>query len=223
MYSTKLGQYTVYHEHSEEYHSLKREIFSGNTYYLELENPSPNILDGGAHIGLFTLYYKQLYPEATILAIEPLAENIVFLEENIYENQLEGVSTEHVAIAGHNGAMKFYFDSTPEKWFSTAGLFEGAWNGAQKTESRTVPTKTLSSYLEKQYFDLVKLDIEGAEFEVISEAKALLSRSKQYLIEFHPRNGQRVEELEKIFTDRGFQVQSEKTSRAGLQLLHAWS
>ncbi|PIY80616.1 MAG: hypothetical protein COY80_01985 [Candidatus Pacebacteria bacterium CG_4_10_14_0_8_um_filter_42_14] len=223
MQSTRLGQFTVYLDHSEEFHSLKREIFSGNAYYLELENLAPNILDGGAHIGLFTLYYKQLYPAATITAVEPLAENIVLLEQNIFENQLEGVTTDHVALADHDGAMKLYFDATPEKWFSTAGLHNGAWSGAQKSDSRTVPTKTLSSYLREQKFDLVKLDIEGAELGVIAESKALLSRSDQYLIEFHPRNGSKIEQLEKIFTDRGFKVQSEKTSRAGLQLLHAWS
>lgn len=221
MQNSRLGSYTVYYNNSEEFHELKREIFTTQVYYLELANTKPTILDGGAHIGLSTLYFKQLYPQAKIIALEPLAENAVCLEKNIYENQLTDVQTIHAALAEQAGAVQFNYDATDEGWFSSASLYAGAWNGAQKTAVRTVPTVSLSSLLNEQHFDLVKLDIEGAELAVLNSARAVLSAADNYLIEVHERKDNRAEKLEKLFTEEGFTVSTQPLTKDGLSLLYA--
>ena len=84
---TKLNQYIVHYTTSQEYHELKREIFSQGIYYFEADNDAPVIIDAGAHIGLATLYFKSLYPDARITAIEPYPRsfellNKIFLKTN---------------------------------------------------------------------------------------------------------------------------------------------
>ena len=221
MQNSRLGSYTVYYNNSEEFHELKREIFTTQVYYLELSNPQPTILDAGAHIGLSTLYFKQLYPQAKIIALEPLAENAYFLEKNIFENQLTTVQTVHVALAEQTGAMQIHYDSTEEQWFSSASLFVGAWNGAQKTATRTVPTLTLSSLLKEQHFDLIKLDIEGAELAVLNTSRAMLRAADNYLIEVHDRRDNRAEQLTTLFTEQNFTVSVQQLTKDGLSLLQA--
>ncbi|OGJ15743.1 MAG: hypothetical protein A2632_02195 [Candidatus Pacebacteria bacterium RIFCSPHIGHO2_01_FULL_46_16] len=221
MQSSRIGSYVAYYNNAEEFHELKREIFTTQVYYLELSNPAPHILDGGAHIGLSTLYFKQLYPLAKISAIEPLAENAFFLEKNIFENQLADVHTVHAALAEHAGTVHLYYDKSEAGWFSTASVYAGAWNGAQTTTSRVVPTVSLSFFLEQEHFDLVKLDIEGAELGVLSAARTLLRAADNYLIEVHERKDNRAAQLERILVEQGFTVTKQQLTNDGLVFLHA--
>jgi len=221
MQSSRLGSYTIYYNNSEEFHELRREVFTTQLYYLELNNPKPTILDGGAHIGLSTLYFKQLFPEAKIIAVEPLAENAFFLEKNIYENQTTNITTMHAALSRHTGSAQLHYDETDENWFSTASLHASAWNGAQKTTSRVVPTASLSSFLKEERFDLVKLDIEGAELDVLAAAQSLLRSADNYLVEVHDRKDNRVQQLKRIFTEEGFDVINQQLTKDGLSFLTA--
>jgi len=72
---------------------VKSEIFTSDLYYFETENSTPFIIDAGAHIGLVTLYFKKNYPDSEIIAIEPNPESFEILENNMYENQIDGIST----------------------------------------------------------------------------------------------------------------------------------
>ena len=115
MKSSRLNNYTIYYNHSEEYHLLKREIFTQDLYHFETVQPAPFIIDAGAHIGLSTLYFKMLYPSSRIIAIEPHPENFKILEKNIYENQIEGVTLVQAALSDRSGINKLFFDKTIEK------------------------------------------------------------------------------------------------------------
>ncbi len=108
MNSSRLNKYTIYHNNSEEYHNLKREVFTSDLYYFETENPQPVIIDAGAHIGLATLYFKQLYPGAQITALEPNPESFQLLEKNLFENMIDDVTTVQVALSDHSGEEHFF-------------------------------------------------------------------------------------------------------------------
>lgn len=206
MPSAKLGPYTVNFQSSEEYHHLKQEIFTQDTYYFETENPQPMIIDAGAHIGLSTLYFKKLYPGARVIAIEPLPQNFELLQQNVWENNLSNVETHQVALAARGEKADFYFDASSDHWFSTAGFTEGAWTKTQQSQMVTVPVRRLSEFLQPP-IDLLKLDIEGAEEEVLYEAREQLTHVKQMWIEFHPLPHQSLSHLTKLLTDHGFAFQ----------------
>ena len=186
---SNLGPFTVYYNNSQEFHELKQEVFTRDTYYFEPEIDSPLIIDAGAHIGLSTLYFKRLFPSAHIIAIEPNPQSFALLKKNVFENQLSNVELHSVALDDNSGQREFYRDSTSAEWYSTAGFLPGAWNHQQKSESFLVKTRPLSDFLSKSV-DLLKLDIEGAEQAVLTKAQERLTCISHLFVEFHPHSGQ---------------------------------
>jgi FkbM family methyltransferase len=209
MHSTQLGQYTVWFSQSDEFHNIKREIFTHNDYYLEFNHQDPVIIDAGAYIGLATLYFKRLYPDAKIWAVEPLLENYAVLKKNCTENLLEDVTTLHAALTESGATTLLHHDSTQLHWNSTASRFAHAWNGQQTTESVEVPALQLSELIQRIHrpIDLLKMDIEGSETAVLHEATRYLHKISNLIIEFHPRAGHSYESLEKLLTNNGFSVE----------------
>jgi hypothetical protein len=68
-----------------------------------------------------------------------------------------------------------------------------------------VPAIQLSSLLTR-HVDLLKLDIEGAEQQVLIEAKDKLHLVKKILFEFHPHPSQTLLDLQDLLTESGFTV-----------------
>lgn len=200
----KIDKYIVHFQNKEEILEIKKEIFAQHTYYFETDNPRPLIIDAGAHLGLATLYFKKQYPGARIIAIEPNTLNFKLLEENIWENQLEDVQTIHAALSSYGDQATLNAD-TKQSWLSTASIHPGAWNGDQITQPTTVQAVQLSSLITEPV-ELLKLDIEGAEQEILNEAQEKLYLVKKILLEFHPHATQSLPELEKMLTNRGYTV-----------------
>src|SRR5258708_710719 len=178
---SKLSPFTVFYENGPEYHQLKNEIFTQDAYFFETANPQPRIIDAGAHIGLATLYFKKLYPNARITAIEPNPHTFALLEKNIFENGLTDIETQNIALAGTNGTAEFFMDSTDEKWLSTASFTQGAWTRTQTSTSFQVPTAPLSQFLDAstEPTDFLKMDIEGTEQEVLMDSAKSLHLIKE--------------------------------------------
>ena len=97
MQSSKVGKFKVWYDSPEEFYELKKEIFSENCYYIGdlpsdfAQGKSMKIIDLGAHIGMTTLYFKRLFPQARLTAYEPIPANFVLLKKNVEENQLGNV------------------------------------------------------------------------------------------------------------------------------------
>jgi len=227
--TAKLPPYSIEFANSEEYHHLKREIWSGHCYYteLEVEDRAPVIIDAGAHSGISTLYFAKLFPTAQIIAIEPNPLTREILEKNIWNNRLEDrISVLSVALSNQVGTASLY--RLPNKqWQLNANLTNKAWNGDKLTESLEVATSTLSSLI-TQPTDILKLDIEGSELVVLKEAREKLYLINQLWVEFHPTPGNSLQELTQLLEKSGFKLtiwQKEKIitqERArGLCLIHA--
>jgi FkbM family methyltransferase len=224
---TKLGNFTVVAPNPEEYHSLKREIFSQDNYYVEVASATPRILDIGAHIGLATLYFKKLFPLAVIDCYEANPGVIQFLEENIFVNSLRDVTVHQLAVSSGSLTFDVHRDTSPDLWWSTASSLPGGWTGTQTTKKLTVPAVPLRDIL-RQRFDIVKIDVEGAEQEILHSAADVLRNADQFILEFHPVVGQKLEDVQELFTDACFQVELVKNGQkqaakivGGLVVLHA--
>ena len=71
MHQTKLAPFVVSYQNGQEFHHLKKEIWTEHLYYTEIDSVMPRIIDAGAHIGLASLYFAKTYPTAKILSLEP--------------------------------------------------------------------------------------------------------------------------------------------------------
>ncbi len=211
MPTTKLNKFSIEYHNSEEYHVVKREIFTDEIYYFETDAAQPVIFDLGAHIGLATLYFKYLYPFAQVTAVEPHPTNYKLLETNMWHNDFRDVQTIQAAVTAETSQTITLHADTEHDWFSTASLQSGAWSSEQQTQPLKVPTIRLSELLQPvEHVDLLKVDIEGYEQSVLAEAQSQLHKVSQLLIEFHPVQQQDYHQLWKFLEQQGYAVSSTK-------------
>jgi FkbM family methyltransferase len=168
---------------------LLHEIFVNGTYSFATPNPAPRILDCGANIGMATLFFKALYPAASITAVEPAPETFERLQLNVASNHFRDVTLINAALAEREGSMVMH-DHHCEP-----GSLIATTMGSAIGATRSVPAITLSSLLERSA-DFVKLDIEGAEYAVMREvvASGRTRQVRQLVLEFHDADT-RAEEL----------------------------
>ena len=141
-----------------------------------IKNPR-TIVDAGAYIGITTVEFAKKYPSATIIAIEPQADNFALLQTNTAS--LPNVKTTHGALWYQDKALTLS-NPTPRSW-----TFQASEDSSSATE--TVPAITLSSLL-SQYgsIDVLKLDVEGAEWPLFEkEDPAVLKKISIYVAELH--------------------------------------
>lgn len=211
MKSARLRKFQVWYENSKEYHSLKREIFGEDVYYMELENKSPYIIDVGAHIGLSMLYFKMLYPDSKVLAIEPHPSLVKLLRRNVEMNRLENVEVIEMAVGNEEEERSFFVDIDNE-WLSSSSFFKKAWSGTQENKEIKVNVVKLGSLI-KNKVNLLKLDIEGAEEEVLMSLGNRLNMVEHILFEYHPRKDKTPEKIVGNLLNYGFKTTFYKRGR----------
>lgn len=220
MQSTKLGKHEIWYENSDEFYELKKEIFSENCYYLELDKDDPVIVDAGAHIGMTVLYFKMLFPKAKILAFEPIPDNFALLEKNVTENQLENVELFQAVVAPKSGLLRIHEPTGEGAWKSGAGIIPRGWKGIQDNREIKVEAIGIQEILQKK-IDIFKMDVEGMEYEIVRNSGSLIRNVKNWLMEVHPRKDHRIEEIEKNLRQNGYQVEIKKDeSSLGRGLTH---
>lgn len=177
---------------------MYQEIFQQEIYRFKTEKRDPVIIDCGANIGLSIIYFKQIYPESHIIAFEPDSQVFNTLKKNIDSCNLSNVQLINKAVWDSETTLDF--------------MSEGADAGRvveldYSRQINHVPTVRLSQYL-KQPIDFLKLDIEGAETEVIQECKDYLSQVLNLFIEYHSfvNQPQTLPTIINILSEAGFRL-----------------
>lgn len=215
MQSSRVGKYEIWYENSDEFYELKKEIFGENCYYLELEKEDPIIVDAGAHIGMSVVYFKMLFPKARIMAFEPVSENFEILKKNVTDNQLTNVELYQAVVAPKSGRITIQEPTGEGAWKSGAGIISRGWKGIQVGKEIGVEAVGIQEIL-KEKIDLLKMDIEGMEYEVVRNMGPNIGNVKNMIIEVHPRKDHRIEEIQKILSQNGFRIETNRDkSRMG--------
>lgn len=170
-----------------------KDIFIQRIYDFEAATAAPFVIDGGGHIGLFALYCKQKYPAARILVFEPDKTTLPLLRKNIQLNNLNNVEVIEACLYSTNGTLSF--DSGKSDGSSIYG----------EEANTTIATVRLSEYIDGRV-DFLKLNIEGAELEVISEIESRLPLIDAMVIEYHgfPSVGQNLHKILSRLDSAGF-------------------
>jgi len=193
MFHTKWSNWEITTTNREEWHVLRQEILVQHCYALTTKISPKLIIDVGAHCGIASLFFKTAYPEAKIIAIEPNPNILTMLEENIWQNSLSNIEVWPYAIGQKAGKQKLF--SAAEEWYSVSSLRPDR----QSTSQSLVEVITLSSVLKKfPQVDLLKIDIEGEEKKVLTEAKDFLPQVKNLLVECHLEYGVNPNDLNSI-------------------------
>ena len=146
-------------------HALKHqyiEIYLERGYEVEDLPPNPRILDCGGNIGLSVLWFKQRYPASVITVFEPDPSIVLILRRNIRQYQMRDVDVVQAAVDGHEGVSLFL----PNHDMGGHIASEGEISGEPVYTTLRVPTVRLIEYLNEP-IDILKLDIEGSEYDVL--------------------------------------------------------
>jgi len=180
------------------------EIFVRENYKFNCESNTPTIIDCGANIGLSVLYSKSQHPDAVIHAFEPDPVAYQKLVANIEANGFKDVFTYNAAVWIEDGELVFETD--------------GSWGGHIGDNANsvgvTVKARKLDGLLDKRV-DFLKMDIEGAESDVIMHAKELIAKNVDKLFfEWHSLSGQpqRLGEILSFFEKQGFRYHIKEAS-----------
>lgn len=186
----KIGSSTITYRKSEEVVHAYREIFRDGIYTFRSSTDKPLILDCGAHIGMSVVFFKQLFPGGRIIAFEPDKESFNLLSENA--KQFSGVTLEQKAVWIHNNGVVFEQRGDMSSHIDTT---TGATTGA-------IASARLYDYLD-QPVDMLKMDIEGAEIDVLKDCKDRLHNVKNMFVEFHgnAEDPQKLESLLALFRE----------------------
>lgn len=173
------------------------ELLVLNQYNLAYKLKPRWVIDIGAHIGAFSipmaLNILDLYGDGVVVAVEPVTINYRALVNDIVINGVKKiVKPVKVAVSINKG------------------FIEVEWVGMRER----APSITMTQFLELikdegiDSIDLIKIDIEGAELDIITKDHEWLNRTRALVMELHPQvyGVKGVMKIVKVLKSKGFRV-----------------
>ena len=163
--------------------------------------PQPvRVLDLGGHAGYFVLYLLGLLGRATVVSLEPDPRNVRALRRTVQANGL-GSSWTVIEAAAATADGRTHFESgfqlsrisAPD---SSLAATHDALNdvfpflsGSAMLDRRRVEVETRDALPLLADADLVKMDIEGGEWDILADARFADMGAAALVLEYHPRDG----------------------------------
>lgn len=169
------------------------EIVQRNDYKLDLFQNIENgfIFDIGANCGINTMILAKQNPNSIVFAFEPYKKVFDLLEKNVNDNNLQNVKIFNLAISKED--IKELHLSIYDGMSGANSTYAKATEFAKtyKIEEKIVkiPCRSLDSFVDEYKIDkinLLKIDCEGAEYDILYNSKALQQNKIKNLVgEFH--------------------------------------
>ena len=160
------------------------QVFVNGEYDFDVRSPPAVIVDAGANIGLASILFANRFPQARIIAIEAERNNFELLKKNVAP--YSRITPLHAALWNHNGSVDV-MDPGLGNWGFMTGTH--AAPGEQGMAARhAVPSFTVDRLMADHSIDridILKMDIEGAELEVLADASAWIDRVDGLIVELH--------------------------------------
>jgi len=141
-------------------------------------------LDVGAHIGIFTMKAsRQVGPQGRAVAFEPNPETLAMLRDNVAANRMDNVTVEGIACTDKEQELTLYAAPVINTGASSLSQSNAAYGDGQAPrpfQVRGRPIDDVVRELNLTHVDAIKIDVEGAELQVLRGAVETLKR-------FHPK------------------------------------
>ncbi len=172
-----LDKSVVFYSNCDDYLISNFYYQGSNEETIELEilksfiNPSDTFFDVGSYNGLFSVVLGKKYPTLNICSFEPNPSNFSRLKHNISLNGLTNINAYNIGISQATGKMDFYVPEnlslTTVSSFNENFFLRHSVNSAIKRE---VAVNSIDIFCKENntYPDLIKIDVEGHEYEVIT-------------------------------------------------------
>lgn len=152
--------------------------------------PGDVIIDIGAHVGIFSMYYALRHPELEIFSYEPTKRNYNNFVKSLEYNKIKNVNAHNLAVTvdGRDVSMFQPADNTG----ASSMIYNEALPFQDKTDAKSITLKNIfGSVLNSPFYNgnkkikILKIDCEGAEYEILTGNMELLKDVDYVLGEFH--------------------------------------
>ena len=158
-------------------------------------------IDVGAHIGKYTVMVGKQLKIGKIVSIEADSENFRMLKENIALNDLKNVTALNLAAFRENGEVSLYRTIS-----RNTGVYSIYSSG--NTQALNVRAMKLDDIIDSMGFervDLLKIDVESAEYDVLLGAMKTLRITKMVI--FEALWGEKSEKCKELLIKMGFKIE----------------
>ena len=151
-----------------------KEIFVEEFYKFPCDTSTPLIYDCGSNVGSSCAYFKRLYPNSKIKAFEADPNLVKYLKQNIEKNDLLNIDIIDKAVWIDNNGIELNLEGADGSSIYSSG------------EKQKIDSIRLKDMLDKETeIDMLKMDIEGAENQVVVDCGESLAKVKNIFIEYH--------------------------------------
>jgi FkbM family methyltransferase len=155
----------------------------------ELLRPGAVIIECGAHHGAQSILLSRwVGPDGKVVAIEPMPENVSILRKNMEINDLTNVIVVDRAIGSSCGRLSMGLSSNGSV----------RWGGKHTLSVKSITLDALAEEL-KIVPTLLKIDVEGYEYQVLEGSRSILATTPAVFVEVHvltlTRYGRKFEDL----------------------------
>lgn len=184
--------------------------------------PEDTVVDIGANLGVFSLWASSRCERGRVVAVEPSPRMADFARQNAGRNQRSNITVVQVACGGAAGRAVLY---TP--YGDEARNTLDAHSGGSPRASADVEVVTLTELFRRMNIekcDLLKVDCEGAEYDILQKSPAeIFNRIQQIALEYHPgfNESDTPKKLEVFLKNRGFNVSTRPGETPGYGYMYA--
>lgn len=136
------------------------------------------VLDIGANVGATALYFARLYPNAQVYAFEPAPDNFAVLERNIANSQrIRGFN---FGLGAADATLELYHSDNPVN-FGGYSLHPAGSDTSKTVRIQVRNVATVLGELALEKIEVIKVDTEGAEWDILTAFPESVLRSAQYV------------------------------------------
>lgn len=173
LYKQKFLNGEAFFYDSEEFLYGLKDIFLNEIYDIQLPS-NARIIDCGGHIGLSVIYLKHHHPDAKIIVFEPDEKNYDLLVKNIHSQGYNDVDVRKEGVWKEETTLTFFSEGSMSSRIDNKG----------RENSTIIKAVRLKDFLNEK-IDFLKLDIEGAEYEVLKDIRDKFYNIENLFIEYH--------------------------------------
>ena len=137
-------------------------------------------VDIGANIGIYScIMANHLGAKGSVIAFEPMPENLEQLMSNIALNQLKNIEVNELALSNRQEDFNLYVPLAHQQ--GATGCTQ-VWNPGDWVSVGSTNATTLDIAFQKQRLDFIKIDTQGHEFEILQGAKSTIERFQPLIL-----------------------------------------
>ncbi len=193
-----------------------RNIYDKHGIFVE---KGDTIIDIGAQVGMFSVYASERSQSGNVYAFEPFIENYERLARHKAINNKQNIFIYNEGVSSTEGIQTLYL--SPDN--NTGGHSLHLKNHSdKKVDIRTIRLADFCARHNINRIDFLKMDCEGAEFDILFSDEAILQKVNKLIMECHPFNNNKVATMVELLERNGFAVIREvNEGTSGVEMLYA--